>query len=117
MKKLMLVIALIAIFAVSAWAQSRAERRGIEPYTPTKLEWLCVELNSRYGLDGTTGIGRYFLADERSDAVITVTASVRGANRTLVNETAEQGRRVVSMVAKARGWHWVVVREKIEMLE
>ena len=82
----------ITLVAVSWGQASREKLPGSDPYTPTKLEWLAVELNSGYRLNGGSGsyfISRSFQVDHRTDTVV---VSVRYQRRRRSSTNQRRGR-------------------------
>ena len=49
----LLFIVLMAIGAAEVGAQSSPAKPGLEPYTPTRVEWLALWVNSQVRLEAT----------------------------------------------------------------
>ena len=119
MKKLTIALAAILVAVGGAHAfQEQEELRGGGPYTPTKLEWLTVELNSGYRSDfeesGDVGqIERSFVHDQMDTIIVMIQYSGE-VPRSHINRMADLGRKVARNSAKRRGWDWIKVEEQVE---
>lgn len=111
LKLLLIVATFLAGFTLRA--QLHKTRPGDEPYTPSKLEWAALQLQSDYGVTDWTPYQpvmiNYF--DSGDGATVTcllqytpdVTAQVVKVNR----DTAQT---VFDKYVTRRGWTWLTIR-------
>jgi tRNA threonylcarbamoyladenosine modification (KEOPS) complex Pcc1 subunit len=109
-----------------AFAQGPSPQlEGYKPYTPTRLEWLAVELNAQMRRDPTP-LSEYavmFVPLEKEDAIliyVTYLPSVDKVpeSRQRMNLTLDMARKVIAMKSNARGWSsWLKVKERVELAE
>jgi len=90
---------------------------GLTPYTPTKIEWLALEVRSQLQRDASAD-SPFFLSVVHVDHE-TLLISVRylpTVNREMMSSTIDSARKVIMTTAKSYGWeNWVKIREQIEM--
>jgi hypothetical protein len=101
-------------------AQNRALRFGSQPYTPTRLEWLAVELNSslRVELSTDSQYSMDFVPIAKDDAILIAVTYLPGVQREVMNITIESAKKLIDLESKARGWTaWLKVQEHVEMKE
>lgn len=115
-----LVCFLIGVLATNAQNPARSE--GATPYTPTRLEWLAVDLQSLMGLDITTnpeGYGITFASSSAEENTILIYVTyLPTVRRELMNGDLEEARKFIASYATAKGWSsWLKVKENIKMLE
>jgi hypothetical protein len=112
----------VMVYLSGTVAVCRAEdqnlnRPGLMPYTPTKIEWLALTVNSivqhRASLDYP-----YALDIVRADHE-TLLIHVRyhpTVNRETMNHDIDTAREVIMITAKSYGWEkWVKIREQVEI--
>ena len=118
----LLGLTMLTVFMMSSSlsvADARQELYGLEHYTPTKLEWLAVTVN--------TGLShRYSVAEPYHLQVIpihnedTLLIHVRyhpQLNREVLNIALDSAREVIHIHARSKGWNsWLKVRERIERI-
>jgi hypothetical protein len=88
---------------------------GNDPYTPTKLEWLCTYINSTFRVDHSGG---YQLTAHYSkpDTIVLLYYMPPDGDRQFVNTTLQEFREVVELEAKHRGWdRWLTIREQVSI--
>ena len=106
---------------LAANGQHRAQTEGGKPYTPTRLEWLAVNLEAENRVDlgsGSQDFGMNFLPDEQNNAIVIFASYLPSADRVLVNKQISDAREIVLRQAKIYGWsQWIKVREHIEMMK
>ena len=94
---------------------------GSEPYIPTKLEWLILDLQATYGVTfgDDLDLAITFMKSHRDDpnTVVVYCQYAPRSDRVTVNETIEQRKSLVRSTAKIYGWDWVKVKEITEMIE
>lgn len=115
------VLFLLAITAVVAFAQGRTSQlEGSKLYTPTRLEWLAVDLNARMRRDvsAENEFTMAFVAVESENAILIYVDYLPSVNRQVMNLAVDTARRVISMESKSKGWSsWLKVKERVEMTE
>ncbi len=119
-------LAALAVFALCTGALftwrniAYAQRKippGLEPYTPTRIEWLIVELQANYRveLSSETGYSLDYVSPDNVTVLILV-QHTPDADRRIINMAVDTARRLVEMDLKSRGWqNWVRLREDIRM--
>jgi hypothetical protein len=119
-KKLLTVSYLfLAGIGAFALAQSRtSQREGAKPFTPTRLEWMAVELNAQMRTDATAEnpFQMTFVPVENEDAILIYVTYLPSVDREIMNQAVETARQVIAINSKSRGWNsWMNVKERIEM--
>ena len=97
--------------------QQTTNRPGLTPYTPTKIEWLALAVNSQLRQDPSAD-SLYSLSVVQSDheTLLIVVRYHPTVNREMMNSTIEGARKVIMLTAKGYGWdNWVKIRERVEM--
>ena len=115
------VLVALACATVLAYAQTELSKlEGWKAYTPTRLEWLAVELNagSRTQLTASNGYLVAFVPYEKTDTIVMFVRYTTNANRQAMNTTIDGARKVIQMIAERRGWDkWLKVREDVQAAE
>jgi hypothetical protein len=97
--------------------QETPNRPGLTPYTPTKIEWLALDVRSQLQQDASAD-SAFFLSVVHVDHE-TLLISVRylpTVNREMMNSAIDSARKVIMNTAKSYGWdNWVKIREQVEM--
>jgi hypothetical protein len=102
-----------------AFAQDRSKLQGWKPYTPSRLEWLAVELNAGLRTDATEA-NPYSLSLvplENEDTILIYVLYHPTVNREVMNIAVDTARKAISTTAKTHGWTWLKVRERIELAD
>lgn len=94
-----------------------ADHPGSQPFTPTCLEWLAVELNALSRREFIDGYNLSFLADRTSDSITIFIRHSDQVDRQGMNRVVAVTRELIEEHAKARGWEWLKIREDIRPLE
>src|ERR1035441_7635624 len=113
------VLCLLAVVTVVAVAQVHTSAlEGSKPYTPTRLEWLAVDLNARMRRDMTAEneFTMAFVRLEKEDAILIYVDYLPSVDRQRMNQTVDTARKVIAVESKGRGWPWLKVKERIEMV-
>lgn len=111
-------LTLVLVFAC-AWSLRSAEKEDEEafkPYTPSRIQWLTVELNSSSRIPFRPGgFGLQYLNDG-NEVVIRVRHSpnISTFDRKEMNAEINTARKGINIFAKARNWDWVRIREDVE---
>ena len=88
--------------------------KGAQPYTPTRIEWLCLDLNaeSKAELTEEPGYSKHFTySGDDPNTIILFVRYRRTTDRELVNVVVNNARRLVEIKVKNRDWTWVKIRE------
>ncbi len=107
MRSVSLLVAVLLI----APAGSRAD--GRDPYTPTKLEWLVLELEANSSIrDAVLHFSVHFLGKEPNTVLVEVEYDEQ-ANAALMQKAIKESKRHALAMARARRWNWVKVEEML----
>lgn len=97
--------------------QQTQNQPGITPYTPTKIEWLALAVNSQLRQDSSTD--RLFslsIVQVDHETLLIVVRYQPTANRENMNRTIDTARELIMVTAKSYGWDkWIKIRERVEM--
>ena len=112
-------ILVIITFLTVTWAQDRSsDLEGAKPYTPSRLEWLAVELNAslRVSMSVNNGYLMSFAPIKKEDVILIYVRHLPNVNREVMNISINSAREVISIKAKQYGWNsWLKVREDVQM--
>jgi hypothetical protein len=89
---------------------------GQKPYTPTKLEWLAVKINTICGIQLTrdSEYGIYFVPLPQTNTIVIQVQHWPDVNRANMNKMINQVRKRIDQEAKDYGWDkWLQVKEEI----
>ena len=109
---------LVAVLCGLAHLQGRPPLEGNRPYTPTRLEWLAVELNAqlRVDLSESTGYMMQFIPVGNADTIMIYVTYLPSVNRDAMNITINNAKEVMAIETRSRGWSsWLKVTERIVM--
>ena len=97
--------------------QQTQNQPGITPYTPTKIEWLALAVNSQLRQDSSAD--RPFslsVVQVDHETLMIVVRYHPTVNREMMNRTIDTAREVIMITANSYGWDkWVKIREQVEM--
>jgi hypothetical protein len=113
-----LILLLLVVLCGPAHPQGRPTLEGNRPYTPTRLEWLAVELNaeSRVDLSESTGYMMQFIPIGSANTIMIYVKYLPSVNREVMNMAIDTARKVIAIETKSRGWSsWLKVTERVEM--
>jgi len=85
----------------------------MEPYTPTRLEWLALDLESRFKsqLSGDAGIVSTDFTANAPDTVVVSVMYTTDASAAVVDAVIEHAKDFVKMDAESYGWSkWIKIR-------
>ena len=103
------VLALSLAGGVGLVAATKTIPAGMQPYTPTKLEWLAVELNATSRLEfGAGGVSAEFRAVPPSTIAIDIVYR-DSTTAARLQEWTEALKRRLLVHASNHGWSWVRV--------
>jgi hypothetical protein len=110
--------ALLAAFLLSTGAaQVPRTRPGLEPYTPTRIEWLALVLNASLRQDASVD-NPFTLSIVNSDdeTILIFVRYQSNVNREIMNTAIDTAHKVIDITTKSYGWErWVKVKERVEM--
>ena len=112
------LIVFFYLFVTTALAQQeKATPPGLQPYVPTRIEWLSLDLNSHLRQDAT--VDSPFTLNILNTDHETILIFVRyspNVNREILNMAIDTARKVINITAKSYGWDkWVKVKERVEL--
>ena len=106
---------------LGAWitfAQSHVLPEGAQPYVPTRLEWLALELNStmREDFSESSQFSMAFIPNEMENTVVIYVTYIPSVQRIVMNKSIETAKKIIDLESKTRGWSsWLKVQERVEM--
>lgn len=112
-----LAAAITALAFVGASSAQRPLAEGLQPYAPTRIEWLALELNAM-ARDELATDHPWSTAFARAADPNTITVWVRyqpWADRELINKAVDNAKRLARGYADGHGWSWVRVAEDVKM--
>lgn len=102
-----------------AGAQSNDDKPGLQPYTPTRIEWLALTLNDalQRELNLHSQYSMSIIAADHETLLIFV-RYLPDVDRELMNMAIENAKEVIMIHAKSYGWgKWVKTKERVEMVK
>lgn len=112
-----LSLSVIAIGACLMFSQEANKLEGSKPYTPTRLEWLAVEMNANARIAGVMEYSHFdmtFVPIANEDAILIYAVYLPTADRGAVKTSVDAAKSVMATLIKSHGWNWVKVKERIE---
>ena len=114
---LALVTASVSILTY-AYERPQATSPGLEPFTPTRMDWLSTTLEANLH-EIVMGGGYNFTLDVVATDPETITIRVEytsNVDRNLMNQHIDDARQAIQVVAKGYGWDgWVKTREDVHL--
>lgn len=93
------------------------EAQGLEKYTPTRLQWLVVELNSLFQRMDFPGFNSFFIASEDGKSIIFAVRYDARLEKEVVDKLIDRSKDLILEVAKGHGWDsWVEVKTDITVI-
>jgi len=92
-------------------------RPGLTPYSPTRIEWLALDVRSQLQQDASAD-SPFFLSVVHVDheTLLIVVRYLPTVNREMMNSAIDSARKVIITRARSYGWdHWVKIREQVEL--
>jgi|SRR5215469_11616099 len=115
-----LAIAILSSFlSVLLYAQIKPPQKspGLQPFTPTRIDWLALRLQAALREDETDTTG--FQLDIGTDDPETILIYVRhlsDVNREAMNIAIDDARKMIGITAKEYGWErWVKIKEDVQL--
>ena len=121
MKKYVTVAALLAFVSALVCARLLPEKNspGLQPYTPTRIEWLAVTLQAALREDATEE--KPFMLNIvvlDSETVLIHVRYLPTVDRKVMNMSIDTARKVIHITASSFGWDdWVKIKEDVESAE
>jgi hypothetical protein len=104
----------VSVFCTGA-AMAQLPTPGLEPFVPTRLEWMEVYLNAGKGVPYSEkyGYGISYVADLGSDTMFVVAQFDEATvNEEIMENAINSAKGIVSLYAKRKGWDsWLVIKE------
>lgn len=91
---------------------------GLQLYTPTRIEWACLQLNelAKVAWEGSSQYGLLFSYDGADPNTVVIQVIYEPEmDRVRLNKRIENARMLALRYAKVRGWDWLKVKERVEM--
>lgn len=118
---MILGILIIIAFLTGTWAQDHLSTlEGWKPYTPSRLQWLALELNAalRVRLSEESGYSMDFVPIENEDAILIYVRYLPSVNREVMNISINSARDVILIKVESYGWtSWLKVKEDIKLAQ
>lgn len=118
---MILGVLIIIAFLTGTWAQDHLSTlEGWKPYTPSRLQWLALELNAalRVPLSVESGYLMDFVPIENEDAILIYVRYLPSVNREVMNISIDSARNVITIKAEGYGWtSWLKVKEEIKLAQ
>lgn len=88
---------------------------GTDRYTPTKCEWLAIELNANLR-ETKNGYSSYFFC--RAPGTMLLSFKYENeAGRAAAATALDEAREAISQIAKDRNWRWIKIEEELVKIE
>src|SRR3989442_16007138 len=102
----------------SAYAQqAEALRPGLQPYIPTRIDWLTIALQASLRT-AMTEENRFTLqiTSPDSETILIYVRYLPNVDREVMNMRIDTARKVIQITAKSYGWDsWVKIKEDVQM--
>jgi hypothetical protein len=117
--KYLAVAVLSACASVLVYANSQTQKLspGLQPFTPTRIDWLTTTLQASLR-DEVLDTNGYTLqiANPDPETILIYVRYRASVNREAMNIFIDTAREVIQITAKSYGWeNWVKVRENIQL--
>ena len=116
------LLLLAVVFIAAGAGTSRCE--GDKPFTPTRMQWLAVELNAKFRYAGTLDGHSFYVSyyafpsDDTNCTILISLQHSRGASRQFINKYMADRRKDVENKVAIYGWsEWVKIREEIKLIK
>ena len=88
--------------------------QGLEKYTPTRLDWLSVTLNSLFQRINMPGFDSFYVVGDDGKSIILAVRFDANLNKKVVDQLINRAKEAVFMIAKIYGWDsWIEVKTDI----
>ena len=116
--RLVVVSCVLVVMVGSAHPQDRtASRPGLQPYVPSRIEWLTTTLQASLRTDLTEETKFVLqITSPDSETILIYVRYLPDVNREVMNINIDSAREVIRITARSYGWDkWLKVREDIQM--
>lgn len=106
------------VFVTTGRARSKTPP-GLEPYVPTRIEWLVLELSvaNRHELASLDDYELDFVGKDAGTAVVVVQYT-KNVNREAMNKAVERAKKDAEHRIRVHGWDdWAKIEENVHMLD
>lgn len=117
LKKLLIPLAAFLVGVLTPEGQPSL-LEGAKPYTPSRLEWLALdmEVRSRPETSEGSGFSMHFVPLEDSDTIRIDVRYSPTVNREIINISISAAREMITIHSKANGWtSWLKIKEDVRM--
>jgi hypothetical protein len=115
-KAVLLSVIVFLVGVIAATGQVH-QSEGDRPYTPTRREWIALELNANWREDLTKNdFSMQFAAPRyQEDTILIFVNYLPSVNRQIMNGAIEAAKQAIAIEAKGHGWSWLKVKEQVQM--
>lgn len=113
------IVCLIAILGLAMHPAAPPTQPGMVPYTPTRLEWLALDLEASYHEDfgGDSVYSLHYLPKPPNTVLIFVHYKSEAATET-VNRAIDSAKDVINHDASSHGWQsWVKIEVQRKLIQ
>lgn len=112
-------VAFGAFLSLTLLSAQRTAHPGSEPFMPTRMDWLIVELQACCRTDGLSVEGERFelqFTNPDSETVLIYVSYLPTVDRAAMNIAIDSARKIIDIKIKSYGWQdWVKVREDVHV--
>jgi hypothetical protein len=113
MRRLVVICAVVASFVAGLQVHSHAApptEPGMMPYTPTRIEWLALELEASFHQDFSSDspYALHYIA-ATPNTIFIVVQYRNNAPIGVVDKAIDVAKRLVNAHASSNGWSWVKI--------
>src|SRR5665213_2555399 len=95
----------LLILCAVTFAQQKPIPEGAKPYTPTRAEWLALELEAQLRVSiSHSDYSMDFVSPAGTDTVVILVAYMPDVDRVVMNKAIDVARNVIDLKSKGRGW-------------
>jgi hypothetical protein len=117
--KVVLFSVIVFLVGLIAAIGQEHQAEGDKPYTPTRREWIEMELNANWHPDLTADkFNMVFVSPKNEvDTIVIFVNYLPTVERQIMKERIEAVKKAIATETKYRGWSWLKIREQVEMYE
>jgi hypothetical protein len=110
-------VALLVFFKIALAQQSPSYHPGLEPFTPTRIDWLATLLEANLRIEDLSRNGYLLRVVESGPETLTIYIRyLPTVNREVMNTQIDAVRKVIAIDAKSYGWDgWIRVTEDVRL--
>ena len=112
---------LSSLLSVLVYAQIKPPQTspGLQPFTPTSIDWLTTTLQASLRQEAMSSDGFALqIASPDPETILIYVRYTPHVNRKAMNSSIHTARQVIGIIAKRYGWDgWVRVREDIQRVQ